>query len=214
MPPWHLVAAVLGIAAFLTLSHWLTLHSAGRPWAIAAFLGPGWAVALAVAARKRKVVAIAALLSAAPVVGAVVALGGIGDVKRLYVLEHAGIHVALLATFARTLRRDGLSLIGQVAQRVHGTLPPDVIVYTRRVTVAWALYFLAMACASVVVYLACDWIAWSLLANVVTPLAIAVLFLGEYLLRYRLHPEFERATLLQSVRAYLRSPAAPEATGS
>jgi len=36
----------------------------------------------------------------------------------------------------------------------------------------------------------------------VTPLAIVALFIGEYLLRYRLHPEFERATLAQAVRAY------------
>jgi uncharacterized membrane protein len=214
MPPWRLVAAVLGIAIFLALSHWLTLHSAGRPWAIAAFLGPGWVVALAVAARKRKVVAIAALLSAVPIVGAVVALGGIGDVKRLYVLEHAGIHLALFATFARTLRRGRLSLIGQVAERVHGTLAPDVVGYTRRVTVAWALYFLAMAFASVVVYAACDWIVWSLLANAVTPLAITGLYLGEYVLRYRLHPEFERATLAQAARAYLRRQPTIEATGS
>ncbi len=28
------------------------------------------------------------------------------------------------------------------------------------------------------------------------------MFLGEYLLRYRLHPEFERATLAQAMRAY------------
>ena len=30
------------------------------------------------------------------------------------------------------------------------------------------------------------------------------MFVGEYLLRYRLHPEFERATLADTVRAYSR----------
>ena len=39
-------------------------------------------------------------------------------------------------------------------------------------------------------------------ANLLTPLAMLVMFVGEYLLRYRLHPEFERATLAQAVRAY------------
>ena len=43
---------------------------------------------------------------------------------------------------------------------------------------------------------------WAAFANLVTPLAILLLFVGEYLLRYRLHPEFERATLAQAVRAY------------
>jgi hypothetical protein len=31
---------------------------------------------------------------------------------------------------------------------------------------------------------------------------MALMFIAEYLLRYRLHPEFERATLAQAVRAY------------
>jgi hypothetical protein len=37
---------------------------------------------------------------------------------------------------------------------------------------------------------------------------MVVLFVGEYLLRYRLHPEFERATLSAAVRAYSRRDAA------
>lgn len=213
MSPWRLVAAGLGVTAFLTLSHWLTLHSAGRPWAIAAFLGPAWTVALAVAASRRNVVGVAVLLATATVIGVVVALGGIGDVKRLYVLEHAGIHLALFATFARTLRPGRLSLIGQVAQRVHGTLSPDMIRYTGRVTLAWTIYFVVMAFTSVVVFSAGDWRTWSLLANAVTPLAIVVLYLGEYLLRYRLHPEFERATLAQAARAYLSKDAPTGAAG-
>jgi hypothetical protein len=36
--------------------------------------------------------------------------------------------------------------------------------------------------------------------------AIAALFVGEHLLRYRLHPEFERVSLLDTVRAYRNAP--------
>jgi uncharacterized membrane protein len=43
---------------------------------------------------------------------------------------------------------------------------------------------------------------WATFANLLTPVAILVMFVGEYVLRYRLHPEFERATLAQAVRAY------------
>ncbi len=35
---------------------------------------------------------------------------------------------------------------------------------------------------------------------------VAVLFLGEYLLRYRLHPEFERTRLIDTVRAFYGAP--------
>ena len=35
---------------------------------------------------------------------------------------------------------------------------------------------------------------WAVFANLLTPLALVAMFVGEYLLRYRLHPEFERAS--------------------
>jgi hypothetical protein len=44
------------------------------------------------------------------------------------------------------------------------------------------------------------------LANLLTPLLVGALFLGEYLLRYRLHPEFERTRLVDAVRAFYSAP--------
>ncbi len=76
--------------------------------------------------------------------------------------------------------------------------------YTRRVTAVWTGYFLGMALLSLWVYANHSWDSWSLLANLITPLAIGGLFVGEFLLRYRLHPEFERSTLMSAVRAYSR----------
>jgi uncharacterized membrane protein len=93
-------------------------------------------------------------------------------------------------------------LISALAERVHGQLIPAMAVYTRRLTQAWVLYFFAVATASVLLFTSGDMEAWSLLSNVVTPVSMAIMFGGEYLLRYRLHPEFERVSLLESVRAY------------
>ena len=42
-----------------------------------------------------------------------------------------------------------------------------------------------------------------------TPLAMVLLFVGEFLLRYRLHPEFERATLADAMNAYSQREATP-----
>jgi len=63
-----------------------------------------------------------------------------------------------------------------------------------------------MTLASLCVYALAPWSVWSLLANLITPVLIAALFVGEHLLRYRLHPEFERATLAAAVRAYSNKP--------
>ena len=51
--------------------------------------------------------------------------------------------------------------------------------------------------------------AWALFANLLTPLAVVLMFVGEFLLRYRLHPEFERATLADAMTAYARRATAP-----
>jgi uncharacterized membrane protein len=199
-------ALALAVVAFIVLSNWLTLHAAGQPWAIAALLAPIWLVSLVAALRQRHVAGLIALCAVAALVAATVAHGGIGDVTRLYLLEHAGIHLALCFVFARTLRggpsASELSLIGRFAERLHGSITPPMAAYTWRVTAAWSIYFVSMALLSVAVFVFGSWVAWSLLANLVTPVAIGTLFVGEHMLRYRLHPEFERVTLLDGVRAY------------
>jgi uncharacterized membrane protein len=202
MPNWRLGAWLLLAAAYAMGSHWLMLHAADKPWAIAALLGPLLLMLGLAALRQRHLPGIAGVLVAAALIGLVVQRGGVGDVHRLYVLQHALVHLALCVSFAATLRPGRLPLITRAAQRVHGPLQPAMAVYTRQVTLVWAIYFLAMAMLSVLVYLLAPWSAWSLLANVLTPLAIAALFGGEYLLRYRLHPEFDRATMADAFRAY------------
>ena len=205
MSRWRLAVGLPAAAGYALLAHWLTLQSAGRPWALAVLVGPVWGVGVLVAARRRQWLALVALAAVAVAVAAIVARGGIGDVNRLYVLQHAGIHLVLSATFALSLRPGRVSLIGGVATRVHGTLTPAMLAYSHRVTAAWAIYFVLMALLSVWVWAACSWAVWSLLANLVTPVAIASLFVGEYGLRYWLHPEFERATLMDAARAYSRA---------
>ncbi|HEX6019185.1 MAG TPA: hypothetical protein VFZ28_13910, partial [Burkholderiaceae bacterium] len=126
------------------------------------------------------------------------------SINRLYLLQHAGIHCALGCAFASTLRRGATPLITALAASVARTMTPAMSRYTRRVTVLWVGYFFAMTALSLALYAWAPWWLWSLLANLVTPVAVVVLFVGEYALRYRLHPEFERMTMLQGLRAYRR----------
>lgn len=209
MPDWRVALGLLAAAAYAVLSHGLMLYAADRPWAVAALLGPLLLAGLGFALKRGSRVAVALMLLAGVALLVAVARGGVGPVNRLYVAQHVGIHLALCASFGLTLWRSPLSLIGQIAQRVHGSLTPAMAAYTRRVTQAWTAYFLGMALLSLWAYARWSWDSWSLLANLVTPLAIATLFVGEYLLRYRLHPEFERSTLMSAVRAYSRPRTSP-----
>lgn len=212
MPHWRLALGLLAVAACALGSHALMVHFADRPWAVAVLLGPLLLMALWVAWRKRHLPGLALVGLLAAAVMAVVARGGVGDVNRLYLIQHAGIHLALGASFGLTLRPGRRSMITVLALRVHEQLTPDMQAYTRNVTRTWAIYFFAMAALSLAVFATLSFDTWSLLANVGTPLAIAALFVGEHVLRYRLHPEFERAGLVDGLRAYRRS-APNEAAG-
>ncbi|KWT65674.1 putative membrane protein [Variovorax sp. WDL1] len=201
---------LLAGVAYAGVSHWMMLFHAAEPWAVGVLLGPLWLTALGLAGSRFGGwgLAIAAALG---VLGfALVLRGEAGDPNRLYMLQHVGINALLCGWFGGTLRRDRLSLIGQFAARIH-PLSPGMREYTWRVTRVWTVYFALMVLASVVVYATMPFAAWSVLANLLTPLMVGILFVGEYLLRYRLHPEFERTRLIDTVRAFYSAPVDPAA---
>jgi uncharacterized membrane protein len=199
MSHWRLAIWLAGGAAYAGLSHWMMLYHAAAPWALAALFAPLWLALVGLAAsRFGRLGAFITLLIGALCIYEI-ANGQAGDPNRLYVLQHVGVNVVLCAWFLSTLRPGRLSLIGEFAQRIH-PLTPAHRTYTAKVTGLWALYFALMALASVLVYLTLPFQAWSLLANVLTPLCVIALFLGEHFARYRLHPEFERSRLVDVVR--------------
>jgi len=196
-----LVAGAAGLAYVLG-SHWLMTSAPASPWNAVVVVAPMLALAafLAWQRRQRMLGSVAALAAAALVAQAW--RGGALPPGTIYVGEHVAIHVLLAFVFGLTLQDGREALVTALARRVHGSLTPDMVAYSRRVTVAWTVYFVAMAALSLVLYATVPFVAWAAFANLVTPLAIVAMFLAEYLLRYRLHPEFERATLAQAVRAY------------
>ena len=205
MVHWRLGLGLLAVAGYALLSHLLMVHVADRPWAVLAIFAPLLIGVLGVALRRRDGITIAGTLAVLAALGWVVFLGGVGDANRLYVAQHAGIHLALCGTFFATLRPGGLSLIGRLAKQLHGHLTPAMEAYTHGLTRLWAIYFGGMALLSLWIYWALAWSTWSLFANIATPLSAALFFVGEYFVRYALHPEFERVSLADAMRAYTRS---------
>lgn len=207
MPTGRVVAAAIvgaALVAYALASYGLMVHAPGHPWAVAAMFGP-LLLALAVAGwQRRHLSTLAACTGGAALLAAVVARGGVSDIHRLYLLQHAGIHLALGGAFANTLRRGATPMITLLAERVHERLTPAMRAYTRSLTIAWAAYFAAMAVLSVAIYVLAPWAWWSLFCTVVTPGAAVASFVGEHLWRYRRHPEFERASLGAAWQAYRR----------
>jgi len=200
------VAAGLALAGYALLSHGLMVLAGDRPWAVAALLAPLLIALGGVALRLRH---LPTLLVCLVLLGALAWIGASGQaqsINRLYLLQHAGIHLALGCAFAYTLRRGATPLITALAARLHGTMTPIKARYTRRVTAVWAGYFAGMVVLSLALYAWAPWWLWSLFANLATPVAAIGLFTGEHWLRYRLHPEFERASMLQALRTYRNKP--------
>jgi uncharacterized membrane protein len=196
------LAGAAAALAYAIASHALMTRAQDSAWALAIVLGPLVVLGSAAAwGAGRRLLAIAGVGVA--VLLALFAWSGRGLPARwLYLAQHAGVHLALAAWFGATLRRGSEPLISALARRVHDGLTPDLARYTRKVTIAWTLYFAGMALASLVLFAAGEFAHWSLLANILTPIFTAALFIGEYLLRYWLHPEFERVSLQRALQAY------------
>ena len=206
---------LLAAVGYALLSHVLMLHAADKPWAVAALFTPGLLALGGMALASRRIGWMLLVLAAGAGLAAVTWCGGVGDVNRLYLAQHAGIHLALGAAFAYTLRREAVPMISAFALRVHANrLTPAMWRYTRTLTLVWTAYFIAMTLASVLIYLALPWAAWSFFANLLTPLLALVLFGGEHVVRYRLHPEFERAHWRDALRASMQPAGAAGEPGS
>lgn len=196
------LTAAAAVVVYAAASHALMTRAQDSAWSLAIILGPLVVLGAAAAWRRgQRALALAAALAALLI--ALHAWSGRGIPARwLYLAQHAGVHLALAAWFGATLRSGAEPLVTALARRVHRQLTPAMERYTRKVTVAWTLYFLAMATVSIALFLSGHFTAWSLLANVLTPVCIAAVFVGEYVLRYRLHPEFERVDLQEAIRAW------------
>jgi uncharacterized membrane protein len=122
----------------------------------------------------------------------------------MFFLEHAGGNLVLAITFGRTLMGEREALCTKLARVVHGTLPPNVVRYTRRVTLAWAIFFTSVFTVSALLYLGHFIAAWSLLANILNPILIGAMFVVEYAIRHRVLPDHERVGILGGIRAFSR----------
>ena len=200
--PARIVAIALLSVGYLALSQWLMTSAPASPWNAAALLAPMLAAAAAGAwaagqhVRSLLAVAgIAALCSQA-------LLGVLIPAPLLYLGQHVGINLGLAWWFGSGLREGYVALITRMAALVHRHMPPEMVAYTRNVTRAWVVYFIAISAASLLLFALAPFETWAWFANFATPVALAAMFGGERLLRYRLHPDFERSSVADAIRAY------------
>ena len=137
------------------------------------------------------------------------------NVALLYYLQHLGIHVALGVFFGKSLLGPGDALITRMARRIFAhELSDRKVRYTRKVTLAWTLFFFINALVSTGLFIWAPAAVWSVHANVLTGPLIGVMFLVEHIWRLCVLPPHERPGIADIVRAYRRESAQRSADAS
>jgi uncharacterized membrane protein len=95
------------------------------------------------------------------------------------------INLALALLFALTLLPGREPLIARFARLERGSLEPDLVAYTRRLTWVWVAFFIAMALVSAALALTGSHRAWTWFTGVGNYLGVGALFLGEHAYRRR-----------------------------
>lgn len=201
----QLAAVILFVVAYAILSHYSNsmakTHDLGVGLAVAPVLTVGllllwrwthWAVALLAAA------AAAVLLRQYWAV-----------LERsfawVYLIQEGGFYSLMAASFGQSLLRGRVSLCTQLADRIHGPLSPQEVIYTRRVTAAWALFFILIFVVTLGLFLFAPLRIWSMFANFCVLPLIGLMFVAEYAVRKHALPQVRRRGILAAVRVYFAS---------
>ena len=95
------------------------------------------------------------------------------------------IHAAMFGVFARSLRPEETPIITRIATAMRPELCAAEVAYTRRMTLAWAAFFLIMGIASGLLAIFASDTTWSWFVNVVSYFLGALFFALEFMYRRR-----------------------------
>ena len=121
-------------------------------------------------------------------------------------ISHAAIYVGLLTLFGRTLLAGREPLITWIARRIRGSLTDEMLVYTRRVTIAWCLFFAGQLAMSALLFAFAPPAVWSFFINVLDLPLVAAMFLTEYAYRLRKFWNYSHGSIADVVRVFSERP--------
>ena len=110
------------------------------------------------------------------------------------------INAALGTVFARSLRRGHEPVIAGFARLEQGALTPELARYTRSLTEVWTMLFVGLAVTALYLAAFASLSTWSWFANCAAYVAVALLFVGEYLFRRMRYPQYRHASLATLLR--------------
>lgn len=123
----------------------------------------------------------------------------------IYLIQHIACNAMLCWFFAQTLFGDRTPIITTLARTIHPDMPDEVVRYTRKVTIAWAIFFAMQVLVSLIIFYVASIETWSMFANILNWPLVILMFVVEYICRKRVNPDFKHATIKESVSAYFNN---------
>ena len=112
-------------------------------------------------------------------------------------------HALVTATFAQSLRPGREPLIAMFCRLARGDVPPEVVGYTRRLTLVWVIVMALLTLDLIVTAFALpDWLR---VAATINFCLIIALFAGEHVVRMILFPHLPRYSALRTGRVVMQA---------
>ena len=202
----QLAAIIAFVVAYAGLSHYSNSVAKTHDMGVGLALGPVLAVGLALLWRWTHL--LVALLVAAAAAGLLLQYWPLleRNFSLVYLLQEAGFYSLMAASFGLSLRRHEIALCTQLADKVHGPLSAHELRYTRQVTAAWTIFFLAITLVTLALFALAPLRVWSLFANFFAVPLMVLMFAAEYAVRRCVLPQAQSSGLLAAVRVYFASP--------
>ncbi len=129
-------------------------------------------------------------------------------------LSSATFNLFLLWLFGRTLLPGREPLISQISRHINGHLKPEIAAYTRRVTIAWCVFFTLQVVVSLLLYLFAPVAVWSFFINVMNVPLLVIMLVGEKTYRTARFPHHPKTSIAKAIEVYSKDFAAPRSADS
>ena len=182
---FHLMLLWLPLAA---LAGWILARSRNKPLWLAALAAGGVVVYLAEHQERLGLAAVSGI-------------------------SHATAYLFLLWYFGSTLAPGREPIITRFARSVHGTLQPGMELFTRRLTIAWCVFFAAQLIVSALLFALAPLNAWSLFINLLNLPLLVVMFAGQFVYRMIRHPDYPRASIWQAIESFTKDASLSKSAG-
>ena len=128
-------------------------------------------------------------------------------------ISHATVYLFLLWYFGSTLAPGREPIITRFARSVHGTLQPGMELFTRRLTIAWCVFFAAQLIVSALLFALAPLNAWSLFINLLNLPLLVVMFAGQFVYRMIRHPDYPRTSIWQAIESFTKDASLSKSAG-